>query len=393
LSKKEKINMNINCENCGHEIDLNESLRKSIVDAEMKKKSIDLEQQMQSKFDEKEKDLQERMDLLIEDKNKIKAAEIQAKKEAMSLQDKLAEASLDAETKVREEFLEKERNLKESNNKILEAERKKLLSDFDERQKIANETKDMELATMTLKIERMKKEAEEARKTLDHASTSQELVGEAAELHLLDRLKQSFPTHEFNEIKKGAKGADILQTVISKAGSKVGQIYYESKRTKSWQHGWIAKFKDDLREKNIDIGILVTSTFPKDFSGDFAYIEGVWVCSSRFASQLALVISHQLLEVAKVKAASDGKASLQGHVYDYITGTEFISKVRVIAESHQNLILNLDKEKIAMEKIWSSRRKEIERSFTNVAQIFGDLEGVTEGAMHTIEELELIGND
>ena len=33
--------MNINCENCGHEIDLNESLRKSIVDAEMKKKSIE----------------------------------------------------------------------------------------------------------------------------------------------------------------------------------------------------------------------------------------------------------------------------------------------------------------------------------------------------------------
>ncbi len=368
--------MNINCENCYHEIDLNESLRKSIVDAEMKKKSIDLEQQMQKVNLMKKKKISRKEWIhWLKIRIKLRLQKFRLKKEAMSLQDKLAEASLDAETKVRKEFLEKERNLKESNNKILEAERKKLLSDFDERQKIANETKDMELATMTLKIERMKKEADEARKTLDHASASQELVGEAAELHLLDRLKQSFPTHEFNEIKKGAKGADILQTVISKAGSKVGQIYYESKRTKSWQHGWIAKFKDDLREKNIDIGILVTSTFPKDFSGDFAYIEGIWVCSSRFASQLALVISHQLLEVAKVKSASDGKASLQAHVYNYITGTEFVSKVRVIAESHQKLILNLDKEKIAMEKIWSSRRKEIERSFTNVAQIFGDLEG------------------
>ena len=219
------------------------------------------------------------------------------------------------------------------------------------------------------------------------------MVGEAAELHLLDRLKEAFPTHKFREIKKGAKGADILQNVISSSGANVGHIYYESKRTKSWQQTWIAKFKDDLREKNIDIGILVTSALPKDFSGDFAYIEGIWVCSSRFASQLALVISHQLLEVAKVKAASDGKSSLQGHVYDYITGSEFISKVKVIAESHQNLIENLDKEKIAMERIWSSRRKEIERSFVNVAQIFGDLEGVTEGGMQSIEALKLIAND
>ena len=45
---------------------------------------------------------------------------------------------------------------------------------------------------------------------------------------------------------------------------------------------------------------------------------------------------------------------------------------------------------MAMEKIWSSRRKEIERSFINVAQLFGDLEGISQGAIKSLDELSLL---
>ena len=42
-----------------------------------------------------------------------------------------------------------------------------------------------------------------------------------------------------------------------------------------------------------------------------------------------------------------------------------------------------------MEKIWSARRKEIERSFSNVARAIGDLEGLSDGSILPLEELML----
>jgi hypothetical protein len=382
--------MKINCEKCGHAIDMSKSLKSKLMQDEVLKHRNEIEAKYESRLLEQEADLRDEINIITDEKNKIKEHELQSKKEKMILEDQLKSANIKAEEKARLEFLEKEEKLAKRNKDFLVKEKNRLLDELNERQEILNQQKDLEIATKSLEVERLKKEAEDARKKLDHTSSSQELTGEAAEIHLLDRLKQSFPTHAFEEIKKGIKGADILHTVVSKSGNNIGTIYYESKKTKAWQQSWIAKFKDDIREKNADIGILVTSVFPKGFKGEFAFIEDIWVCSTRFATQLAAVIANQLLEVSKVKVASEGKSSLEGHVYNYITSNEFISKIKVVAEAHQNLQMNLDKEKMAMEKIWSSRRKEIERSFINVAQLFGDLEGISQGAIKSLDELSLI---
>ena len=382
--------MNINCEKCGHVIDVSESLKSSLLTKEVAKQTKEIESKYQSQLKDKEDTLNQEVAILVQEKNKIKERELLSRQEKMALEDQLKSANIKAEEKIRLKFLEKEEKLVKSNKDFLFKEKSRLVDELNERQEISNQQKDLEIATKSLEVERLKKEAEDARKKLNHTSLSQELIGEAAEIYLLDRLKQAFPTNAFEEIKKGAKGADIFQTVVSKSGNNIGTIYYESKKTKAWQQSWIAKFKDDIREKNADVGILVTSVFPKGFEGEFAFIEDIWVCSTRFVTQLAAVIANQLLEVSKVKVASEGKSSLEGHVYNYITSNEFISKIKVVAEAHQNLQMNLDKEKIAMEKIWSARRKEIERSFVNVAQIFGDLEGVSQGALGSIEELNLI---
>ena len=381
--------MNITCQKCGHIIDVSESLKSTLLEKEVSKTRKEIESKYERKLIEQDEELRDEMAIILEEKNKIKEHELQSKKEKMILEDQLKSANIIAAENAKKEFAHKEEELKKANKKVLEDEKYQLLADLTEKQEALNATKDLELATKSLEVERLKKEAEDARKKLDHTSSSQELVGEAAELHLLDRLKLTFPAHDFTEIKKGAKGADILHTVILKSGVQIGQIYYESKKTKTWQQSWVEKFKDDIREKNTQIGILVTSTFPKNFKGEFAYIDDIWICSPRFAPQLSMVLVQQLEEVWRVRISQDSKDSLEGAVYDYITSDEFISKIKVIAISHQNLLTNLDKERIAMEKIWSARRKEIERSFSNVARAIGDLECLSDGSILPLEELIL----
>ena len=381
--------MNITCQKCGHIIDVSESLKSTLLEKEVSKTRKEIESKYERKLIEQDEELRDEIAIIAEEKNKIKKQELQSKKEKMILEDQLKSANIIAAENAKKEFVLKEEELKKANKKILEDEKDQLVAHLTEKQEALNATKDLELATKSLEVERLKREAEYARKKLDHTSSSQELVGEAAELHLLDRLKLTFPAHSFSEIKKGAKGADILHTVMSKSGVQIGQIYYESKKTKTWQQSWVEKFKDDIREKNTQIGVLVTSTFPKNFKGEFAYIDDIWICSPRFAPQLSMVLVQQLEEVWRVKISQDSKDSLEGAVYNYITSDEFISKIKVIASSHQNLLINLDKEKIAMEKIWSARRKEIERSFSNVARAIGDLEGLSDGSILPIEELIL----
>ena len=81
-----------------------------------------------------------------------------------------------------------------------------------------------------------------------------------------------------DEIKKGARGGDCLQIVNTRTRQNCGKIYYESKRTKDFQSGWIEKFKADMREKGADVGVLVTEAMPSGFDR-MGIMEGVWICS------------------------------------------------------------------------------------------------------------------
>jgi hypothetical protein len=52
--------------------------------------------------------------------------------------------------------------------------------------------------------------------------------------------------------------------VNTRADQNCGTIYYESKRTKDFQPSWIEKFKADIRDKDANIGVLVTEVMPAD---------------------------------------------------------------------------------------------------------------------------------
>ncbi|MEI8198020.1 MAG: DUF2130 domain-containing protein, partial [Phycisphaerae bacterium] len=76
------------------------------------------------------------------------------------------------------------------------------------------------------------------------------LQGEVQELELEAVLRTKFPFDTIDPVPKGEYGGDTLQRVVGPMGQVCGTILWESKRTKNWSDGWLAKLRDDQRERH-----------------------------------------------------------------------------------------------------------------------------------------------
>jgi hypothetical protein len=75
-------------------------------------------------------------------------------------------------------------------------------------------------------------------------------------------------------------------------------------------------------------------------------------------------------------------------IYNYITGSEFKSRIEAIGDAWKEMKSDIDKEKIAMEKIWAKREKQLIRISTNMAGVYGDLTGYG-ATLQKVQTLEL----
>ena len=64
---------------------------------------------------------------------------------------------------------------------------------------------------------------------------SVEIQGEVQEELIEDFLRNRFPEDTVEEIKKGSKGGDCIQTINHKGQSNLAQIYFESKDHKNFK--------------------------------------------------------------------------------------------------------------------------------------------------------------
>ena len=85
--------------------------------------------------------------------------------------------------------------------------------------------------------------------------------GEAAEIVLEETLAAAFPINGFVPVAKGVSGADVRQDVIGPNGV-VGSILWESKRTKNWTAGWLAKLRDDQRASGCEVAVITSHALP-----------------------------------------------------------------------------------------------------------------------------------
>ena len=405
----------IECPNCGFEIDVNELLYHQ-VDEQLKKKYNDELAQELNKFQDQLGALEAQKAELDLEKSQLDvkvttaiqegiAAEKQRLRDSIkteleaeqserdkSIQQELAEktAQLKAfnKTKADNERLRRE---KDELKDILEAEAEKKLNErlVEERERIQKTVEDrsrLDKAELENVIEQMKMQLKDAHRKAEQGSM--QLQGEVQELAIEEWLGSTFTLDTIEEIKKGARGADCLQIVNTRSRQNCGTIYYESKRTKGFQPGWIEKFKHDIREKGADIGVLVTESMPSDMPR-LGLKDGVWVCTFDEFKSLSLVLRESVITLNNAITAQDNKGDKMGMLYDFLTGNEFRLQVEAIVEGFTQMQSDLESEKRSMAGIWKKRQKQIQKVLLNTTHMYGSVKGIAGSAIQSVPLLEL----
>jgi len=337
--------------------------RAKIVSEESKKAKLAL----QTDIDQKTRELAELQDVL--NQRDVKLAEAQKAqadliRQKRELDDAKRELELTVETRVQDG---------------LSATREQAKKEAEEGLKLKVMEKEQTIASMQTQIEELKRRAEQG---------SQQLQGEVQELELEALLRAKFPRDTIEPVPKGEFGGDALQRVIGPLGQPCGTILWESKRTKNWSDGWLAKLRDDQRTAKAEIAVIVSQTLPKGVES-FDLIEGVWVTHPRSMLSVAVALRHSLIEVASARQALEGQQTKTEMVYQYLTGPRFRHRVEAIVEAFSSMQEDLDREKKAITKQWAKREEQIERVMQATAGMYGDLQGIAGKSIKEIEGLEM----
>ncbi len=286
--------------------------------------------------------------------------EIALRNEKNALEQKAKEFELQIQRRVDEEKRQLENQLAE-NFKLKEAELSKQLTDA----RSVNED-------LTRKLKQ----------------GSQQLQGEVLELEIEDVLLASFPDDSIKPVAKGARGADVLQSVMTRLGNHCGEIIWETKRAKSWSKDWVAKLKQDQQNAKASIAVIVSTIFPEESKESFIQHEGIWVVRPAAAKGLAVALRAGLISTAKQRSITAGKDKHKEALYDYLCSPQFTQKVIAVWESQNMMKEQLLKEQTAMKRLWKIREAQLDRISTNVAEMCGELEGI---AGSPLPQLDSIG--
>jgi hypothetical protein len=241
--------------------------------------------------------------------------------------------------------------------------------------------KDQTIASMQQKIEELKQKAEQG---------SQQLQGEVQELELEQTLRAKFPFDTIEPVPKGEFGGDTLHRVGNSSGVTSGTILWETKRTKNWSNGWLAKLRDDQRTAKADLCVLVSQTLPEGIE-TFDVIDGVWVTHPKCVLPVATILRHTLQQVSSTRLIAVGQQTKAEMIYEYLMGPRFRQRVEAIVESFSCMQEDLDRERKAIMKQWAKRQEQIERVMGATVGMYGDMQGIAGKSLREIEGLELDG--
>ena len=339
-------------------------LFKEKLEQKIAKEKEKIQNQTKENFELQLKALQEENDKRKEENRELKSKELDLLKRENELKEKAEEQELNLQKQLLEkqkEIEEKGRAKEREANQLKEKEYQKQL---DEQKKL---------------IEEMKRKAEQG---------SMQLQGEVQELALEELLNLAFPFDNISEVPKGINGADVIQTVINSNQIECGTIVFESKRTKNFDKKWIDKLKQDQVRVKGDIAVLVTQTLPTELDR-FDFINGVWICHFNEVKSLTKVLRESLLKAQSVMTIQENKGDKMELLYNYLTGNDFIQKVKRIIENYDGMINQLNSEKKATYRMWSEREKQIWVVQENINAMFGDIKGIAGNSISSSDLLEL----
>ncbi|MBR0766395.1 MULTISPECIES: DUF2130 domain-containing protein [Bradyrhizobium] len=408
----------LHCPNCNHEIHLTESLAAPLLaetrqrfqeqlaskDAEVARK-IEALQQEREKLQKDREQIEdqvasrlaaERSQLIAAEAKKAHdaaASEIQARTNETAELRQLLEANnakLAEAQQAQAELIRKQRALDDEKRELdLTIEKRvqaqidpiqvKARQEADEAARLRVAEKDQTIESMTRTIEELKRKAEQG---------SQQSQGEVLELELEELLRGRFPTDTIEPVGKGELGADVIQQVNGSIGQPAGIILWETKRTKAWSDGWLAKLRDDQRRSGADVALIISLALPKHIE-QFDLVDGVWVAHPRCALPVAVVLRQALIDVSSSRLVQQGQQTKMEQVYHYLTGTKFRQRVEAVVEKFNDMREDLDRERKFMGRQWAKRETQILAVIDSTVGMVGDLQAIAGKAMPDIPSLEV----
>ncbi|WP_169305023.1 DUF2130 domain-containing protein [Pedobacter cryotolerans] len=283
------------------------------------------------------------------------------------------------------DFLKKEQEIKTREAELelniqrkLQEQREELVAQVRKQELEKNNLKDTEHQLRVKELEKQlddqKKLAEEMKRKADQGSM--QLQGEAQELILEELLRNTFPFDLIEEVGKGVRGADCVHNVRNQFGQECGRIIYESKRTKDFSMEWIEKLKKDMRSMGVDVAVIVTQCYPKGMDC-FGEKDGVWICSFDEVKAVSYILRDGIVKLFGATKSQENKGDKMHMLYDYLNGNEFSEQWKAIREGFMSMKLSIQRERDAMERLWKSREKQLEKVLLNAAHIRGSIEGIS----------------
>jgi len=401
----------IKCPKCGEEIDIENliltgskevvdkelAIQKSEFEKELKKYKSDY-QKLQDKYEEeKEKAIEE---IINNQKKEFKLKEEKIKKDVIAEQEE-AYKTLEKELQEKSEQLKDLHKLKAEKSRLerekselkeqiaAEAEKEfnqKLVEEKQKLQKTAEEKYELQIATLQKQLQDQKNLTEEMKKRQEQGSM--QLQGEIQELAIEKYLSENFKYDDIQEVGKGDMGADSIQIVNTPQKQNCGTIYYESKRTKTFNEEWIKKFKNDIQTKGADIGVLVTAIYPKDMTR-MGLKDGVYICTYEEFKALSYILRENIIKLSEMKSLQENRHEKSALLYNYLTSTEFRFQFETIVNAFVGMQTDLEAEKRAMNKIWKKREKEILNVISATTDMYGSIQGISGNAIKPVTALEM----
>ncbi|BET67220.1 DUF2130 domain-containing protein [Opitutales bacterium ASA1] len=241
----------------------------------------------------------------------------------------------------------------------------------------------------------LRKKLEDAQRANDElarklAQGSQQTQGEVAEVAVEQRLREAYPSDVIEPVPNGTRGADVVHKVVSLTGQPAGVIVWESKRAARWQSAWVAKLKRDAQEQNARLAILVTSVMPKDVSGPFGRVDGVFVISEVVFAPFADVARAFVLRYHQLALSRQATQDQMAQLFEYVVNGPFSERLQVIAHSAVKLAEEINRQRNYVQTSWQRQEQHLKSATESLNLMRGEFQALCDAAVAKLASVDEI---
>ena len=353
----------IKCPHCKKIFPIEDSLKH---EAEEYRKKLQIEEKEKSSIRQKEIELNYKIKAEKQDKEHQTELD-QLKEKTLTKQKKEAQKlAADQVKKFKEASEQESKNIK--NESEIRAKK-----DQKEREALEEKLRKQAKAHQ-IDINRMRTKSEAAARAASQSPV--ERKGEAQEELIEEFLKKYFPMDQYEPVKKGKRGADVIQFIYHQQ-QEIGKILHESKDVLNFDEKWVGKLIDDMHREDAMIGIIYTEVMPKKSKGVMDVREGgrITICSDESVLHWIVSTSRKLIIQQNTlnKSTKEDISSKLQQLHNYVVSNEFKLQYRKIRNNFQATSDQLEKDERSFEIQIKNRKKNLDESKKNIHGVITSL--------------------